>query len=103
VFYTFSQNNSFGEWKDPAKYVIVESDTSEEAQEIAVENGVYFDGCRNGQDCSCCGDRWYRWPWVDEVPSIYGEPVETANPDPWMVKDSVPLYLVVKKALAPEQ
>ena len=22
--------------------------------------GVYFDGCDQGIDCECCGDRWYR-------------------------------------------
>jgi hypothetical protein len=73
MFYNYRQNNSGGYWIGP-KNVIVEADSSEEADEIAQQNGVYFDGISSGNDCSCCGDRWSRaWDDGDEKPEIYGE------------------------------
>ena len=35
----------------------------------------------NGNDCPCCGDRWYRVDESDgsDVPSIYGTPLENAQ------------------------
>jgi hypothetical protein len=61
-FYSFRQNNSGGFFKELENgmfHLIVEADSEEEANEIAQENGVYFDGCKEGLDCECCGDRWY--------------------------------------------
>ena len=58
VFYSFRQNNSFGIWKDPALWVIVEADSPNEANQIAQGHGVYFRGCEDDIDCPCCGDRW---------------------------------------------
>ena len=75
-FYTYRQNNSFGVWNGP-EIVIVEAVSPAAADIIAMEHGVYFDGCREGTDCPCCGDRWSmadEWDAAD-VPSIYGEPV----------------------------
>lgn len=75
MFYHYSQNNSGGVFCEPAGEVIVEADSRDEANDIAVEYGVYFNGCATGYDCSCCGDRWYE-PWEDEgtdKPEIYGE------------------------------
>lgn len=78
-FYTFSQNNSGGSFSGPAHYVIVEADDHDEANQIAQDvAGVYFNGCEDGSDCPCCGDRWYpmgSWEEADTVPSIYGDPV----------------------------
>ncbi|WDM16709.1 hypothetical protein J3S85_37725 [Streptomyces lavenduligriseus] len=81
MFFTFDQNNSGGVFDiDTAAgisaYVIVEADTAEEANERAESIGLYFDG---EGDCSCCGGRWSaQWSSDkgDEVPSIYGEPVQ---------------------------
>jgi hypothetical protein len=73
--YTFSQNNSGGRFSGPALYVIVEAANGDEANYLAVDNGVYFDGCNEGMDCSCCGDRWSR-QWRDigsSEPMIYGK------------------------------
>ena len=82
-FYTFSQNNSGGSFvnsdlKGISEYVIIEALNAESANNIAEEIGIYFDGCDDGRDCSCCGDRWYSTDNNDgeEVPSIYGEPLE---------------------------
>jgi hypothetical protein len=43
--------------------------------------GLYFNGCRKGIDCPCCGDRWSE-AWAsdaDPEPMIYGEPVAAAT------------------------
>ncbi|WP_339273797.1 hypothetical protein MKY59_21630 [Paenibacillus sp. FSL W8-0426] len=81
MFYTFSQNNSGGSFKRDdhvCEYVIVEADSAKDANTKAEEVGIYFNGCDDGTDCSCCGDRWYE-QWNDsdgtELPSIYGTPV----------------------------
>ena len=76
-FYTFNQNNSGGFYKGPALYVIVEADAYYEANLIAEDNGVYFDGIEKDIDCSCCGNRWYRTRSYNETnrPEISGEPV----------------------------
>lgn len=61
------------------KYVIVEGVNMADIMNRARALGIYFDGCRQGRDCNCCGDRW-RSPWEGQdgelVPTIYGEPVE---------------------------
>jgi hypothetical protein len=91
-FYTFNQNNSGGSFEFDKRhgishYVIVEGDSLADVTAFAERIGLYWDGCENGRDCSCCGDRWSR-PWdgekLDEVPSIYGEPIGTAKAFRWM-------------------
>ena len=75
MFYHFSQNNSGGVWCTPAINVIIEADSPQEANDIARDNDLYFDGVDGGMDCECCGDRWY--PVSKEegfnVPSVYGQ------------------------------
>jgi hypothetical protein len=78
-FFNFRQNNTFGSWdinEDVNINVIVEADSPESANEIAVKHGVYFNGCNNGTDCQCCGDRWNDC-YGDgyEVAEIYGVPL----------------------------
>lgn len=59
-FIVYHQNNSGGSLVGPL-YVIVEASSYEEADEIATSGTpVYFNGCDNGRDCRCCGDRWSR-------------------------------------------
>ena len=46
-FYTFSQNNSGGDFiidDDVAEYVIIEADNGDEALNIAENVGLYFNG-----------------------------------------------------------
>ncbi len=81
-FYTFNQNNSGGSFKNSekegiAEYVIIEALNADHANERAEQIGLYFDGCENDRDCSCCGDRWYPTSerYGSEEPAIYGEPV----------------------------
>lgn len=59
--YAFYQNNSGGEYsKNPAlaPTLIIEAATESEAENKAFALGVYYNGVRDGRDCSCCGDRW---------------------------------------------
>lgn len=61
--YEYRQNNTFGSFiedEQVAHYVIIEAENPEEADDIAMSKGIYFDGCDDGLDCECCGDRWHR-------------------------------------------
>ena len=87
-FYEYTQNNSGGSFLKSEKdgiceYVIIEALNAEHANTRAEDIGLYFDGCNNGNDCPCCGDRWYMADERDgsEVPSIYGEPLEKIKKD----------------------
>ncbi|MGZ0151897.1 DUF7296 family protein [Kribbella sp. WER1] len=93
-FYNFRQNNSGGRFLVPAINVTVEADTPYEANRIAQEHGVYFDGCESGMDCDCCGDRWF--------PTAAYNAKETA-PEPYEFDrlfaddDRVPVQLIIRK------
>ena len=78
MFYTYDQNNSGGDFilNDRVTYtVIIEADSPSQADLKAEEIGIYFNGCDDGRDCPCCGDRWY--PKHDDdgttTPEIYGK------------------------------
>ena len=80
-FFHFSQNNSGGSFdinETVAHHVIIEAHSATEANSIAVNIGIYFNGCDTGADCSCCGDRWYEtYGAGNDTPLIYGKPPET--------------------------
>lgn len=60
-FFEWVQNNSGGSFYVNDKItrrIIIQSKTYEEAEKKAFELGIYYDGCSDGIDCSCCGDRW---------------------------------------------
>jgi hypothetical protein len=74
-FYEYTQNNSGGRFEVDKKIchrVIIQAHNEEEARQKALELGIYFDGCSNGYDCSCCGDRWSDYPSKIEIPYRYG-------------------------------
>jgi hypothetical protein len=77
MFYCFDQNNSGGSFHEDdrvCQHVIIEADSAGQANELAEDLGIYFDGCDQGIDCSCCGDRWYpAWDDGDQEPNIYGK------------------------------
>ena len=77
MFYTFRQNNSFGTFDvndNVDHFVIIEAESSGEADDIGESIGIYFDGVEKGIDCECCGDRWYRnYGEGTEKPEIYGK------------------------------
>ena len=68
MFYKFDQNNSGGHFvvnDNLCHYLIIEAANAEQAIEMAENLGCYWNGVEHGQDCPCCGDRWYREP--DEI------------------------------------
>lgn len=78
AWYEYHQNNtggSFVEDDDVGAWVWIEASSADEANSRAQSRaGIYFDGCDDGMDCPCCGDRWYP-AWKDdgsEKPEIYG-------------------------------
>lgn len=80
MFYTFNQNNSGGSFdfdKDEGitHIVVVEADSESRAIAKAREIGIYFNGCDEGMDCPCCGDRWCEPHEGTEKPAIYGEEI----------------------------
>jgi len=61
-FFEFNQNNSGGSFTTNDKLchrLFIEAGDADEANIIAENLGCYWDGCESGNDCSCCGDRWY--------------------------------------------
>ena len=89
-FWTFRQNNSGGSFdfnkeRGISVEVIIEANTADEASARAQDIGLYFDGCANGQDCPCCGDRWYdstSYDKGDPAPSHYNTPIILNQPMP---------------------
>lgn len=80
-FYTYYQNNTGGRFKindRVAKYVIVEAESPEKANEIATRIGIYFNGVEEDIDCPCCGDRWHPAYFGEDEPLVYGKPVDSS-------------------------
>ena len=108
-FYEFSQNNSFGSFVVDDKLchrLFIEAESADKANDIARSMGVYFDGCSNGLDCDCCGDRWYRADKheeidIDKLSSAYNKAFESvedyaqylANKYGWTMPDARIFYL----------
>ncbi|MGH6774737.1 DUF7296 family protein [Brucella tritici] len=77
-FWTFSQNNSGGsfnldESSGVTHYTIIEATDLDHAISRALAIGIYFNGCEDGIDCECCGDRWCE-PWDkdgDNAPQVH--------------------------------
>jgi len=83
-FYNFHQNNSGGHFvrnDDVCENVFIEAHSPEEANMLADNFGIYFDGCSTGEDCSCCGDRWYETTEGEDEPKLYGIPVKKCYVD----------------------
>ena len=97
AFFTFTQNNSGGHNCGPAKFVIVVADNADQANDIAQDHGIYFDGCGSGIDCPCCGDRWYRADdyGAKDPPMIYGTKPEDYKH--WDNDIEIPVYVIIKK------
>lgn len=81
-FYQYRQNNSGGKFEYDkhdgiSVFVIVEAHNYREANSRANNIGLYFNGCADGYDCPCCGDRWYE-QWEndgDDYPMCYNSPI----------------------------
>jgi hypothetical protein len=91
--------------------LVIEAFNEKEALSKAEDMGVYFDGCEDGRDCSCCGDRWSSWTSIIDISqykesgypvSVYGNfnrkdtPESKAkNEDYWRSKYG--MYKLLKK------
>lgn len=84
-FYHYRQNNSGGSFvyspnSGISVHVVVEANSYEQANALAENIGLYFDG---DGDCSCCGRRWTE-QWDDseaeDFPHVYGDPVHEHKP-----------------------
>jgi hypothetical protein len=89
LFFRYHQNNTGGyyncSYPSVARVVIVEAKNSEEADRIAEDSGLYFDG---SGDCRCCGKRWSQnWEDGTETPSNYGTPIEEEYKEVFSEKD----------------
>jgi hypothetical protein len=92
-FYTFDQNNSGGSFEYNERsgithYVIIEAHDLKHAMSRAEDIGIYFHGVASGQDCECCGNRWYE-PWDDkgtEEPQVYDEHPSKKEPSVFFKK-----------------
>ena len=77
-YFRYTQNNSGGSFDIDdamAHHVIIQAHSASEANSLAKDVGIYFNGCDREIDCSCCGDRWSE-AWPDEGtdnPLIYDE------------------------------
>lgn len=95
-YFEYSQNNSGGVFihdKDVAEFVIIEAPDAEAANTRAEEIGIYFDGCEDGRDCRCCGDRWHHaWNKGFSKPMLYGEPLARYQSDYGSSRESVYVY-----------
>jgi len=87
-FYHFRQNNSGGSFRIDEEAgiginVIIEGTSPSHANFRAEEIGLYFNGCDDGTDCPCCGDRWYNTSASDgeDVPTMYGDAVGDVEKD----------------------
>lgn len=106
-FYEFSQNNSGGTFVVDDKLchrLYIEAETKNQAIRIAEDLGCYWDGCESGEDCTCCGDRWYRDPDIIDIKrlsKVYGEKFDSiedyaqylANTYGWTTPDARIFYL----------
>jgi hypothetical protein len=76
-YFHYPQNNSGGSFDIDdavAHHVIIQARSASEANSIAKNLGIYFNGCDDDRDCHCCGDRWSE-AWDTEgtdTPLIYG-------------------------------
>lgn len=73
-WYEYSQNNSGGSFQiddSVSVNVLIQATSAKEANNIAEDIGIYFDGISKGYDCSCCGDRWSEaWGELEDF-SVY--------------------------------
>lgn len=61
-WYEYRQNNSGGHFAysdGVSNFVLIEASSVDKANSKAESIGIYFNGCDEGIDCDCCGDRWY--------------------------------------------
>lgn len=100
-WFYFDQNNSGGSFDHDASQGIgyglfIEATDAGHANYRAESIGLYFNGCDEGVDCECCGDRWSPASESDaaDTPSRYGKnwrPV--AEGEEPTLEWGIPLYI----------
>lgn len=89
-YWRYRQNNSGGSFTEPAISVWVQADTNKQADEVAQNNGIYFDPLFE-IDCGCCGNRW------EGAEGPYTEPHEPNENDLfWAESFGLPVQIVIK-------
>ena len=87
--YVYRQNNSGGQYMNPAQFIIVEAENESAALDKAQKAGLYLDGVATGDDCPCCGDRWsnftYEFNSVLEAKSYCYEQNGNRDANPYVV------------------
>jgi len=93
-WFNFRQNNSGGVWCGPAINVAVQADSADEANSIAEQHGIYFDGVQMGSDCECCGDRWYG-VYSDDGENEYMEAIGSVSSSDirWADESGIPVWV----------
>jgi hypothetical protein len=74
-WYEFSQNNSGGSFvvnENLSHRVYIQALDTASAISKAEDMGIYFNGCEDGRDRSCCGDRWHEPYGEVKFPLEYG-------------------------------
>ena len=67
-FYMWRQNNTGGSFitdGDLSRFVVIEAESYDKAEEKALNLGIYYNGVDSDRDCACCGDRWYEGDLVE--------------------------------------
>lgn len=67
--YEISQNNSGGSFQVDENLcwkLYIEAKSANDAASLAEGLGCYWNGCDEGMDCPCCGDRWSE-PWESDA------------------------------------
>ena len=90
TYFTYRQNNSGGVFTAPAINVVIKADTAQEAEAIALANGIYFDPMFE-IDCECCGERWF-----DEAITSDTVPVVSEWDTMFSKTDDVPAQIVIE-------
>ena len=88
-YFIFRQNNSGGYFTGPSLYFVVNADDADTANNIAVANGLYFDG---KGDCDCCG---YRWTPVTSAEATDTLPTITEHDKKYSLADDVTAIIIV--------
>lgn len=99
-FYSYHQSNPGGNFdSNQPRELFIEAKSGQEADDRASKYHVYFNGCEDGIDCNCCGDRWYSNAnsWSDhgsETPILHGYEIrpDTTTKDIVLEKPEVLTY-----------
>jgi hypothetical protein len=94
TYYNYRQNNSGGSFVAPAVSVFIKADSPEQADAIALANGIYFDPTFE-IDCDCCGNRWSSAvEWGVSTSDEVEAPSDWVLS--WAISDGIPAQLVIE-------